>query len=191
MRNRTEFLWLAVILVVAGISVRWMRAGSAPPTTPPVVATVPIDVDFPRSHAPLARTSFRFERVSGTPDGKRRIYQFSIHGTPSGADYEASLAFDGRTSRNSGHLSEPEYRLFFDRLEQHGAWKLVDVGRASGSDDHSAIYVQAGDWAHSVTLGPDYRRDKLASTFVGQVDDSVAGLEERNLEAAVPRTSPQ
>lgn len=188
MRNRSEFVWLAIVLIVAAVGIRFVRFSSpSPPVN--VTSTMPPPemqaVEYPRSHAALSRTSFHIERITNSADGKRRLYEFNVNGTQGGADYVATLAADGHTSRASGHLSEAEYRTLFDSLEQHGAWKLVDVGGAAGSGDHTSIFIQAGDWSNRRVLGPKYADDRLAASFMTCVNDSLIGSQEKTLEASL------
>lgn len=194
MRNKSEYVWIIVVLVICSVaSFVLLRNRTMPPADAPVANVITpapsspagAQADFPRSKAALSQFSFKIEKVRNEANGGRTVYTFFIHGAAHGADYEATLAGNGRTMRSNGQLSEAEYRAFVDGLEAHGVWKLVNVEHLRGDADRTSVYAQAGSWSNNVTFGPDYSKDLLAANFMQQVTGTLAGDQEKTLTSAL------
>lgn len=173
MRNRHEFIWLVVVVVMVALAARFLRAPQQqrPDVRESEWFCSSLKDKYPHHSASLARTSFRVEKWVYEGRTPRR-YSFFIHGIMDGADYEASLNEGGQEVHCSGKLSGTQFRGFIDILEFYGVWKLVGAANVCPRNSRCDVFMQAGDWSNSVTLSD---KDTLDGSFLQVLQNTIVG----------------
>lgn len=203
MKNKTEFAWIGLVLIIVAVvsGVQMMRR--APSSEPPVSvapasssaqSASPTASDAaasqPSSASPSAKASFFVEQTRFGYDGSRTFFRLEIvrEKAGNGARYEASLSENGQTRATTGRLDEKALNDFFEELRAHGAWRLVNSAPAGPMRDVTRLYIQEGSRSHLVTIGPD--ADQVSRSVERFLSESIVGTVAYSLANPAAGASP-
>lgn len=200
MKNKTDFAWLGLVLIVAAVGAAVQMTGYPPVAQPPVSlmsvspssttpSSIATDAATPAASR-SAKASFFVEQTRFGYDISRTFFRFELvaEKAGNGARYKASLSENGQTRATTGRFDEKAVKDFFNELEAHGAWRLVNSAPVGLMRDVTRLYIQEGARSHLVTFGPD--DDQVSRSVERLLSESIVGTVLYQLEAKTTPVPP-
>lgn len=183
MRNKAEYVWLAVV-VVGVASLMWLGASRSPSTPLPASPSASAARTAEEGQAAgRGRPSLSFEQTTFEYDGSRRLYRFTMVGDANGAACEAMLACNGQTRSERSRMTVAERDDLMAEMREHGVWKLVNTRSLLAGVTSSRVSVTEGARSLTVTLGPD--DDQVSRSFLRLMSECQVGSMEARLSASM------